>query len=56
VKKYSHLSGVCLPSQADLSLFRRFGWMHIITCMPFDRHSWVAYSGTGEPMELEVAD
>lgn len=56
MEKYSHLSGVCLPSQADLSLFGRFGWMHIITCMPFDRHSSAAYSGTVEPMELEVVD
>ena len=53
---HSHPSGVCHPSQADLNLFRKFGWMHIITCMPFDRQSWAAYSGTGDPMELKVVD
>lgn len=53
---HSHPSGSCHPSQADLDLFRRFGWMHIITCMPYDRHSWAVYSGTGAPMELEVVD
>lgn len=53
---HSHPSGVCLPSDADLDLFRRYGWVHIITCSPFDRSSWSVFDGRGEPRKLKVVD
>jgi len=53
---HSHPSGSYYPSGADLSLFRKYGWIHIIAAMPFDRLSWAAYDGTGEPVELPVVD
>ena len=53
---HSHPSGVCLPSDADLDLFRRYGWMHIIVCRPYSTRSWAAYNAAGEPMDLTVVD
>jgi proteasome lid subunit RPN8/RPN11 len=53
---HSHPSGACYPSDADLELFRRYGWVHIIACMPYDRSSWAAFDMTGEPRELKVID
>jgi proteasome lid subunit RPN8/RPN11 len=53
---HSHPSGVCYPSEADLDLFRRFGWVHIIVCRPYSMTSWAAYDGLGEPKDLKVVD
>jgi len=53
---HSHPSGACFPSGADLDLFRRFGWIHIIACSPYDRSSWRAFDGLGETRELKVID
>ncbi len=53
---HSHPSGSCRPSGADLDLFRRFGWVHIIVCEPYDRRSWAAYDGRGARKELKVVD
>jgi len=51
---HSHPSGSCRPSEADLDLFRRHGWVHIIVCKPYDMSSWRAYSGLGERVHLDV--
>lgn len=51
---HSHPSGVCYPSRADLELFRKYGWVHIIVCSPFDRTSWAAFDGLGNEKDLEV--
>jgi proteasome lid subunit RPN8/RPN11 len=53
---HSHPSGSCMPSDADLELFRRFGYCHIIVCEPYDMYSWACYDGLGEERELEVID
>jgi proteasome lid subunit RPN8/RPN11 len=44
------------PSEADKSLFRRFGQVHIIMGMPYDMNSWQAYDMNGEPITLEVVE
>ncbi|OGS42040.1 MAG: hypothetical protein A3K67_07850 [Euryarchaeota archaeon RBG_16_62_10] len=51
---HSHPSGSCRPSDADLDLFRRFGWVHIIVCEPYDRDSWAAYDGRGRKKSLQI--
>lgn len=53
---HSHPSGSCRPSGADLDLFAKFGWVHIIVCEPYDKHSWQAYTPAGEPRDLKVVD
>lgn len=53
---HSHPSGVCYPSNADLELFRRYGWVHIIACRPYDRSNWACFSMSGEQIDLKVID
>jgi len=53
---HSHPSGACYPSDADLQLFSKYGWLHIIVCAPYDRNSWAAFNIRGEPIELLVVD
>jgi proteasome lid subunit RPN8/RPN11 len=53
---HSHPSGACFPSGADLELFRKYGWVHIIACSPYDWSSWAAFDMIGEPRELKVVD
>jgi proteasome lid subunit RPN8/RPN11 len=51
---HSHPSGVIRPSDADLDLFRRFGWVHIIVGAPFNMASWRAFDAFGRPRPLDV--
>src|SRR5512137_1259984 len=53
---HSHPSGACFPSEADLQLFSKYGWVHIIACMPYEGLSWAAFNMRGEPIELKVVD
>ena len=53
---HSHPSGSIRPSGADIALFQRFGYIHIITGVPFDKDSWRAFDLYGEPVDLEVVD
>ncbi|MDH3364410.1 MAG: Mov34/MPN/PAD-1 family protein [Thermoplasmata archaeon] len=53
---HSHPSDTSLPSDADLDLFRRYGWVHIITHAPYEMDCWTSYSGRGDIIELKVVD
>ncbi|HOO04182.1 MAG TPA: Mov34/MPN/PAD-1 family protein [Methanomassiliicoccales archaeon] len=53
---HSHPGYSNRPSRQDLELFRRSGYVHVITCMPFDEGSWRAYDGAGRPLRLPVVD
>jgi len=53
---HSHPSGSISPSEADIALFQKFGYIHIITGVPFDKDSWRAFDLYGEPLDLEVID
>jgi len=44
------------PSEQDLELFRRFGYVHIIMCLPYDMGSWRSYDMNGKSIELKVVD
>lgn len=51
---HSHPSHSFEPSDADLDLFGRFGYCHIIVCEPFGMRSWACYDGHGNRRKLEV--
>lgn len=51
---HSHPTPNAIPSEADMSLFSRFGPLHIIVGYPYDMGSWKAYSRDGEEVRLEV--
>jgi len=53
---HSHPSGAIHPSGADLELFQKFGWIHIITGFPFEKDDWACFSADGEPRPLKVVD
>ena len=53
---HTHPSDSCRPSGADIELFRRFGYVHIIACEPFNLRSWACYDGNGDRRDLEVID
>ncbi len=53
---HSHPSQSNHPSGADLQLFRKFGYVHIITKVPYDKNSWKSWDLDGNPYALEVVD
>jgi proteasome lid subunit RPN8/RPN11 len=53
---HSHPGFSNRPSSADLDLFRHYGSLHIITCMPFDEKSWQAYDHEGQKARLPIVD
>jgi proteasome lid subunit RPN8/RPN11 len=53
---HSHPGHSNRPSREDLQLFRRYGRVHIITCLPFNERSWKAYDHQGRPIELPIVD
>lgn len=53
---HSHPSGAVYPSGADLDLFRRFGWVHIITGYPYETENWACFDAFGDTRELKVVD
>lgn len=53
---HSHPSGAIFPSGADLDLFQRFGWIHIITGSPFEDGDWACFASDGVKRPLAVVD
>lgn len=51
---HSHPSGALHPSEADVTLFRRWGRRHVILGYPFGEGSWRAYDGNGDEVSLQV--
>ncbi|MDI6643077.1 MAG: Mov34/MPN/PAD-1 family protein [Candidatus Hodarchaeaceae archaeon] len=51
---HSHPSPSASPSEEDLMLFAKFGYVHIIAAYPYDERSWKAYNHRGEEIALEV--
>ncbi len=53
---HSHPSGALHPSEADLTLFRHWGRIHIIVGRPFGEFNWRAYNNLGAEVTLSVVD
>ena len=53
---HSHPSGNTRPSDADLELFSRKGFVHMIVGAPFGLKNWSCYDKDGAPIKLEVVE
>jgi proteasome lid subunit RPN8/RPN11 len=53
---HSHPSRNAFPSQADLSVFKKTGKMHLIIAYPFSFESIRAFDNSGRELELEVVE
>jgi proteasome lid subunit RPN8/RPN11 len=53
---HSHPGQSNHPSQGDLQLFGKFGYVHIITKVPYDRNCWKAWGLDGKPYHLDILD
>jgi proteasome lid subunit RPN8/RPN11 len=51
---HSHPSPNTLPSKADLSLFDKYGKIHLIVGKPFNEFSWKAYDHTGNEINIKI--
>ena len=51
---HSHPSGVPRPSPADLSLFDKYGRIHIIVASPFNEYSWKSYDYLGKEIDIKI--
>ena len=53
---HSHPSGDGFPSGADVHLFDRFGYVHIISYYPFQKTNWRAFDLQGKEIALKVVE
>jgi proteasome lid subunit RPN8/RPN11 len=51
---HSHPRGRAIPSEADLSLFNKYGKIHIIIASPFNEYSWKSYDYLGKEINIEI--
>jgi proteasome lid subunit RPN8/RPN11 len=51
---HSHPSGIPRPSKADLTLFDKYGKVHIIVASPFNEYSWKSYNYLGNEIDIEI--
>jgi len=51
---HSHPSPFAVPSEADLSLFGKYGNVHIISASPFNDSSWRAFDYLGNEIVITV--
>jgi len=51
---HSHPSGFPRPSNADLTIFDKYGRIHIIVASPFNEYSWKSYDYSGKEIDIEI--
>jgi proteasome lid subunit RPN8/RPN11 len=51
---HSHPSPSLEPSEGDLRLFAKFGRVHLIVAVPYNKSSWRAYDHRGNQIELKI--
>lgn len=51
---HSHPASDVRPSRADLRLFERFGWCHMIIGTPYSPQSFVCFDMKGRPFQWRI--
>lgn len=53
---HSHPGPSARPSDADLTTFSRYGYFHMIVCLPYSLETFKAYNRYGEPAKYSIGD
>ena len=53
---HSHPGPSARPSDADLTTFSKYGYFHMIVCLPYSLGTFKAYDRYGEPANYSVGD
>ena len=53
---HSHPGPSARPSDADLTTFSRYGYFHMIVCLPYSLETFKAYDRYGQPMDYSIGD
>ena len=53
---HSHPGPSARPSDADLRTFSKYGYFHMIVCLPYSLETFKSYDRYGQPMDYTVGD
>lgn len=53
---HSHPGPSAMPSSADLRTFSRYGYFHMIVCLPYSLETFKSYNRYGEPLDYTIGD
>lgn len=53
---HCHPGPSAMPSDADLTTFSRYGYFHMIVCLPYSLETFKAYDRYGQPMDYSIGD
>ena len=53
---HSHPGPSARPSDADLRTFSKYGYFHMIVCLPYSIETFKSYDRYGQPMDYTVGD
>lgn len=53
---HSHPGPSAMPSDADLKTFSKYGYFHMIVCLPYSLETFKAYNRYGEPADYLIGD
>lgn len=53
---HSHPGPSARPSGADLKTFSRYGYFHMIVCLPYSLETFKSYNRYGEPLDYAIGD
>ena len=53
---HSHPGPSAMPSGADLRTFSRYGYFHMIVCLPYSLETFKSYNRYGQPLDYTIGD
>lgn len=53
---HSHPGPSAMPSSADLRTFSRYGYFHMIVCLPYSLDTFRSYDRYGQPLDYTIGD
>lgn len=53
---HSHPGPSAMPSDADLKTFSKYGYFHMIVCLPYSLETFKSYDRYGQPLDYTIGD